>query len=245
MLPTGRAFDTVRISAAIIHAAAQSGDSDTVAAYLGRVLDGPVINDAYDTSVWYYALVPLGSCTHHHAPDALRLTPDTTWLGVPAVHRTARPGAYWMHPPRHHEDFCVPEGVDEVISLGRQRAIRPRTPGPTGPELDSIAQACTELFEEQRDGQCSVDDATDSVMRARGHLMVLLPVIEDAVSRMPLDDRTRAHMERGIEEAHREMELDCSSSNLPRQYAHALRLARCCLDQVRLLRELDAAGIAQ
>ncbi|MBD0746399.1 hypothetical protein [Streptomyces sp. CBMA152] len=135
MLPTGRAFDAVRISAAIVHSAAQSRDSDTVGLYLGGVLDGPVIHDAYDTSVWYYALVPLGSCAHHDSPDdAQLLMPETTWLGVPAVHRIARPGAYWMHPPRHREDFCSPDGVDEVIRLGRQRAIPP-LPRPPAPGL--------------------------------------------------------------------------------------------------------------
>lgn len=120
MLPSGRAFDAVRISAAIIHSAAQSGDSDVVARYLGRVLDGSVIHDAYDTSVWYYALVPLGSCTQYDSPEnAQLLTPETTWLGVPAVHRTARPGAYWLLPPRHREDWCDLSGVDEVIRIGR------------------------------------------------------------------------------------------------------------------------------
>ncbi|MGP9017776.1 hypothetical protein ACT1U9_05120 [Streptomyces sp. BR1] len=120
MLPTGRAFDAVRVSAEIIHAAAGSRDPRFVGAYLSNVMDGPVIHDAYDVRVRYYAMVPLGSCARHLTPDALLLTPRSTWLGVPAVHRTARPGAYWINPPVYQEYLCAPDGVDEVIALGRR-----------------------------------------------------------------------------------------------------------------------------
>ncbi|MFD9789454.1 DUF6415 family natural product biosynthesis protein [Streptomyces sp. NPDC059070] len=248
MLPTGRAFDTVRISAAIVHAAAQSGDSDTVAAYLGHMADGPVIHDAYDAGVWYYALVPLGTCAHHDTPDAQLLTPETTWLGVPALHRTARPGAYWICPPRRREDYCVPAGVDGVIRLGRRRAAEPRGVAvPVRPDLDRIAHECGRLLDgtPARADTLSLDDAAVRTLRCRGYLMVLLPALQNIEARLSPDDPSRSRLLLGVTEAHRQLGLDSESENLSTQYAHAQRLARCCVDTVDLLRALDAPTAAR
>ncbi|MFF1480189.1 DUF6415 family natural product biosynthesis protein [Streptomyces sp. NPDC058301] len=239
MLPSGRAFDTVRISAAIIHAAAQSGDSFAVSRYLEGVLNGPVIHDAYDTSVWYYVLVPLGSCAQHTAPDALRLTPDTTWMGVPEVHRTVRPGVYWLIPPQRREDYCDPDGVAEVIRLGRQRAARISSlVGPTGAELAAIERGCHELLNAPAE-----QDYTDSITRARGHLMMVLPAIEYAVD-LPVGDHTQYRMRQRIKQAHEELSVDATSVNRARQHAHVQRLVRCCLQQVQMLRDLDVPAVA-
>ncbi|MFD9564849.1 DUF6415 family natural product biosynthesis protein [Streptomyces sp. NPDC059994] len=240
MLPTGRAFDTVRISAEIIHATAQSGSPDVVGAYLSNILGGPVIHDAYDTSVWYYVLVPLGSCAHHDSPDAQLLTPEITWLGVPDVHRTARPGVYWLLPPRHPEDYCTPSGVDEVIRAGRQRIAEPAA-APAGPDLDGIERGCRALFDGPTDYAHDLDVATKSTERACGYLMVLIPILEDAAARMPSDAPARSRVLLGVTEAQRQLNVAREENNPARQYAHVLRLARCCLDQVRYLRELDAA----
>ncbi|WP_369383028.1 DUF6415 family natural product biosynthesis protein [Streptomyces sp. cg36] len=248
ILPTGRAFDTVRISAAIVHAAAQSGDSDTVAAYLDHMMDGPVIHDAYNSGVWYYALVPLGTCTHHNTPDAQLLTPETTWLGVPAVHRTARPGAYWICPPRRREDFCVPAGVDGVIRLGRRRAAEPGGVAATvRPDLARITHECRSLLDgtPARADTLTLDDATARTLRYRGHLMMLLPALQDTEAHLPVDDPSRSRVLLGVTEAHRQLALDSKSEHLSTQYAHAHRLARCCLDTVQLLRALDAPAAAR
>ncbi|MFD9791300.1 DUF6415 family natural product biosynthesis protein [Streptomyces sp. NPDC059070] len=240
MLPTGRAFDTVRISAEIVHAAAQSGDSDAVAAYLAHMVDGPVIHDAYAASVSYYVLVPLGSCSHLNTPDAQRLAPDTTWLGVPAVHRTERPGPYWICPPRRREDYCVPAGVDGVIRLGRRRAAAPQLTGPIRPDLARIARECGRFLDgaPARADTLTLDDATARTLRYRGHLMVLLPALQDAEARLPVDDPSRSRVLLGVTEAHRQLGMDSESDNLSAQYAHAQRLARCCVDTVQLLRRL-------
>ncbi|MFG2147883.1 DUF6415 family natural product biosynthesis protein [Streptomyces sp. NPDC048696] len=244
MLPTGRVFDTVRVSAAIVHAAAQSGDSGAVGAYLARVLDGPVIHDAYDTSVWYYALVPPGSCAHHRAPDATLLGPDPTWLGVPAVHRTARPGVYWLLPPRHRADHCAPAGVDEVIHHGRHR-ITEWGPGPGGPDLDTIERGCRDLLDGSADHAHDLAAATESTLRARGYLMLLLPVLEDAEARIPSDAPARSRVLLAVTDAKRQLDLATREANPTRQYAHVRRLVDCCHGCVKLLRELDAQAPAR
>lgn len=242
MLPTGRAFDTVRISAAIVHAAAQSGDAGAVGAYLARVLDGPVIHDAYDASVWYYALVPLDTCTHHRAPDATLLGPDPTWLGVPAVHRTARPGVYWLLPPRRRADHCAPAGVDEVIHHGRHRVTER---GPGKPDPDVIERGCRDLLDGPTDHAHDLAAATESTLRARGYLMVLLPVLEDAEARIPSDDPARSRVLLAVTEAKRQLDLATREANPTRQYAHVRRLADCCHGCVKLLRELEARAPAR
>ncbi|WP_369379256.1 DUF6415 family natural product biosynthesis protein [Streptomyces sp. cg36] len=240
LLPTGRVFGAVRIGAAIIHAAAQSGDPGTVGAYLARTLGGPVIHDAYAASVSYYVLVPPGTCAHHNTPDAQLLTPGTTWLGVPAPHRTARPGPYWICPPRHREDHCPPTGIDAVIRLGRRRAAGPGVPDPVRPDLDGIALECRSLLDgaPARARTLSLDDAVVRTLRCRGHLMVLLPALQDAEARLEADDPARSRTLLGVTEAHRQLGLDSAAEDLSQQYAHAQRLARCCVDTVRLLHTL-------
>ncbi|MEV6553094.1 DUF6415 family natural product biosynthesis protein [Streptomyces sp. NPDC051597] len=243
LIPTGRAFDAVRLSSDIVHSAAGSAP-ETVAAILGELLDGPVIHDAYQPGRWYYALVEVGACTQLKALDAFRLDPGT-WLGVPAIDRTGRPGAYWVRPPQHREDWCDPAGVAELIRLARTVLDQRGELGSAGPELGSIEQTCRELLAEQCTSEPTYEDASDSVMRARGCLMVVLPVLEDAVARLPLSDRTRSRAPVVIARAHEHLAQDCSSVNLARQYAHVQRLARCCLEQVDLLRELDASAVAR
>lgn len=122
LIPSGRAFDTVRVAATVVHAAVGTSDEAAVAAFLSALIDGPVIHDAYCATGSYgayYFLVPLGSCAHHHADDAQLLTSDT-WLGVPEPTRTARPGAFWVLAPRQRGDLCIPGYVDQLIRAGRR-----------------------------------------------------------------------------------------------------------------------------
>ncbi|MFD9485704.1 DUF6415 family natural product biosynthesis protein [Streptomyces sp. NPDC059991] len=203
-------------------------------ARLGEMIVGAVIHDAYEPGRWYYALVAPGACGQQTAPDACRLD-EGTWLGIPALHRTARPGAYWIRPPRHREVFCSEDGITETIRRGRAGIAQPRAL----PELDSIGQACRALFDDNTH-EPGAQDADDSATRARDFLTALLPVAQEAVAQLALDHGTQARFARGITEAYGQLEADSSSLDLARRYAHARRLARCCLDQVRLLRELDA-----
>ncbi|MFC0847790.1 DUF6415 family natural product biosynthesis protein [Streptomyces noboritoensis] len=228
LIPTGRVFDALRLPAAIVHRAVGSALPELVRARLG---DGAVIHDAYEPGRWYYALVRPGA---RH--DAYRLD-EGTWLGIPETGRTTRPGAYWIRPPRHPEDFCPADAIAQLIRRGGEGPTQPRTL----PELDTIEQACRALFDDSgRDP--SPQDAAAATAQARDHLATLLPVTQEAATQLPLDHTTQAHLARALTEAYRQLEADSSSLNLARQYAHAKRLARCCLDQVRVLRELDAVA---
>ncbi|PKV86277.1 DUF6415 family natural product biosynthesis protein [Streptomyces sp. TLI_146] len=232
LIPTGRVFDALRLPAAIVHRAVGSAVPELVRARLG---DGAVIHDAYEPGRWYYALVRPGACAQH---DAYRLD-GGTWLGVPEAGRTTRPGAYWIRPPRHREDFCPEDDITELIRRGGEGQTHPRTL----PELDTIERACRALFDD--DGRDpGPQDAAAATTQAWDHLAALLPVTQEAATQLPLDHATQARLARALTEAYRQLETDSSSLNLARQYAHAKRLARCCLDQVRVLRELDAAADA-
>ncbi|WP_399001975.1 DUF6415 family natural product biosynthesis protein [Streptomyces sp. CBMA152] len=171
-------------------------------------------------------------------PDVTLLTPETTWLGIPELHRTAKPGAYWPIPPRRREDYCIPAGVDEVIRLGRRRAAESTVGAPAGPCLDAIAEECEALLADApaHADALSLEDATAATMRYRGHLGALLPAVQDAATGLHFADPARSRLLLGITEAHRQLALDSESSNLPQQWEHARRLARCCLAQVKTLR---------
>ncbi|MFK8910650.1 DUF6415 family natural product biosynthesis protein [Streptomyces sp. YS-3] len=237
MLPTGRAFDAVRISAEIIHAVTQSGHPDAVRPCLDRLVDGPVIHDAYGAGVSYYALVPLGARIEHTGADAPVLA-QGTYLGVPDVHRTARPGMYWLLPPRGVGDLCTPTGVDRLIRLGRQRIEDPAS-GPAGPDLEAIEQRCRTLLTVSADLAHDLSAATEATHRARGYLMVVLPVLDDAARGMPADAPARSRVLLSITEAHHQLGQAREEAVPVRQYAHARRLAECCLAQLAFLRELD------
>ncbi|MEV6548960.1 DUF6415 family natural product biosynthesis protein [Streptomyces sp. NPDC051597] len=237
MPPTGRAFDAVRISAEIIHAVAQSGHPDVVRPCLDRLVDGPVIHDAYGVGVSYYVLVPVGARIEHTGTDAPVLA-HGTYVGVPDVHRTARPGPYWLLPPRGVGDLCTPTGVGRLIRLGRQRIDDPAS-GPAGPDLEAIEQRCRTLLTGPADLAHDLSAATEATQRARGYLMVALPVLDDAAGRMPAEAPARSRVLLGITEAHRQLGQAREEAVPVRQYAHARRLAECCLAQLALLRELD------
>ncbi|MFG3187050.1 hypothetical protein [Streptomyces nigra] len=50
---------------------------------------------------------------------------------MPALHRTAPPGTYWVIPPRYRNDFFPREAVFDLIVKGR-RQLRAATPQPGG-----------------------------------------------------------------------------------------------------------------
>ncbi|MFD9561049.1 hypothetical protein [Streptomyces sp. NPDC059994] len=119
LVPTGGKFDAIRLPAPVVHSAAGSQDPDAVASFLAEVLkDGAVIHDAYGVGVWYYALVPPGTHTHWQVAGVECLRPGT-WLGVPRVDLTARPGPHWALPPRTVGSVCAARAVADLVALGR------------------------------------------------------------------------------------------------------------------------------
>ncbi|MFI1104996.1 hypothetical protein [Streptomyces melanogenes] len=122
LVPTGGKVDAIRLPAPIVHAAAGSESPDAVAAFLAAALPGggAVIHDAYGVGVWYYALVPPGTYTAWQATGAECLRPGT-WLGVPRLDLTARPGPHWTLPPRAVGTLCTAQAVSDLITLGQNR----------------------------------------------------------------------------------------------------------------------------
>ncbi|GAA2464125.1 hypothetical protein GCM10010388_65490 [Streptomyces mauvecolor] len=238
MIPTGRAFDTVRLSAALVHAAAGGTSPETVADAFGRMLtEGAVIHDAYGTGVWYYALVPVGTCTRWQAPDATCLLADGTWIGVPRLNRTTRPGPYWILPPQKPQDLCLPQAVTDLIRHGRQRLAQPcATPVPDS-NRQPVREFCAQLVSP---GVPTMDLATadDALTRTWGYLMTLLPEVEEAASKLPLDDPLRARATIGVAETRRQLDATTASSNLATTIERTQRLARCCLGRLNHLDEL-------
>ncbi|GGP85876.1 hypothetical protein [Streptomyces melanogenes] len=131
LVPTGDKFDAIRLPAPIVHAAAGNENPDAVAAFLAKTLPGgAVIHDAYGIGVWYYALVPPGTHTHWRTPDIECLRPGT-WLGVPRLDLTTRPGPHWALPPHAVGSLCPAEAVADLVALGQDRLRQ--TPNPMTP----------------------------------------------------------------------------------------------------------------
>ncbi|MFD9487871.1 hypothetical protein ACFWBX_28655 [Streptomyces sp. NPDC059991] len=57
---------------------------------------------------------------HWQVPDVECLRPGT-WLGVPRVDLTARPGPYWALPPAAVGCVCAARAVAEPVALGQTR----------------------------------------------------------------------------------------------------------------------------
>ncbi|MGW2582140.1 hypothetical protein ACWCYZ_12510 [Streptomyces virginiae] len=122
VIPTGAAFDAVRIPEGIVHAAVESTDADTVGVALAERLDGPVIHDARGRN--YYVLIRPGVCLDLGlASPGVELLPARTHLGVPATelceHSPETP-IYWAVPgirPGH----CDANAAGLLVRYGARR----------------------------------------------------------------------------------------------------------------------------
>ncbi|GGP77402.1 hypothetical protein GCM10010278_64810 [Streptomyces melanogenes] len=121
LFPTGEKFDAIRLPAEVVHAAASSEDPDIIATFLAEALKaGAVIHDAYGVGVWYYALVPPGTYADWRTPGAECLRPGT-WLGVPRLDLTTRPGPHWALPPRAIGSVCTAHAVADLVASGQDK----------------------------------------------------------------------------------------------------------------------------
>ena len=124
MLPTGRGFSAIRMSARLVHAAACTTDLDAVDHYLARALVGaPVIHDP--DRCRYYALMSSDSgrpweCTRDVEPLGLG-----SYVGVPRPGRNAPDDSgapYWsvpMEAPGALCALCAPSVVAALVEIGR------------------------------------------------------------------------------------------------------------------------------
>lgn len=235
LIPTGHAFDTVRVTASIVHAAVGAKGEATVAAFLSSLVDGPVIHDAYATSVAYYFLVPVGSCTHHTADDAQHLA-SGTWIGVPEPARTARPGPFWVLAPRQRDDLCIPGYVDQLIRAGRRALAEPPA---AVPGVDRIRQECHALVDPGGLADPTYEAAAILILRMRGYLQLLVAAVEEHAERRPPTDALGARARYLAHDAHLLLEEEPDACVIPRKLHFALRCARCVLGMVEFLWECD------
>ncbi|MGI3198458.1 hypothetical protein ACRJ4B_15875 [Streptomyces sp. GTA36] len=129
LLPLGTLFSAVRIPAALVQALVGSTERETLDAFLGEALDGPVIADPrFET---YHALVPASvPVTWRGAADDWR-TQDVevlgrgTYLGVPRLasnrFRSYEAGLYWAVPMSSPAMLCAPLTVARLIAAGAHR----------------------------------------------------------------------------------------------------------------------------
>lgn len=71
----------------------------------------------------------------------------------------------------------------------------------------------------------SRDELETLTLQLRGHLMLLIPEIDDLVARLPSGEVPGKLAQAGVGEARRRLD-ELPGSNLPRAVAHAQRLAR-------------------
>lgn len=111
LLPLGRRFDAVRVPAARIHAAVQSSEAHTVAAFLGDWLAGPVIRDIRSGHGPYYVLISPDSAWNGAEE---RLSTDT-FLGVPRLGHPVSMLTRWVVPPTVPGDLCEPAHLSALL----------------------------------------------------------------------------------------------------------------------------------
>ncbi|KPI08942.1 hypothetical protein OK074_3466 [Actinobacteria bacterium OK074] len=83
----------------------------------------------------------------------------------------------------------------------------------------------------------AADKLNDLILLCRGHLMLLIPEVEQAALRLPQDDRHRIEALTGIAQARRRLDL-VPDARLPAEVAHAKRLAHSVDCLLRYLENL-------
>jgi hypothetical protein len=121
LLPMGDRLSAIRLRGELVHAACGTDDPGQVAAALAELLDGAVIRDRPPADVTYYALIEAHAGLVWDREDDAPCLGDGFYLGVPALHRLAPPGPYWVLPPRRESDLCRPQAVRDLIATGLER----------------------------------------------------------------------------------------------------------------------------
>ncbi|MGW6771360.1 hypothetical protein ACWGBX_13170 [Streptomyces sp. NPDC055037] len=117
ILRTGDPYDAVRMPPTLIHAAVDSSVPDVVAGALADALEGPVI---CQPGVWYYALVPPGTCETWRSAEAV-VRGRGGWLGIPRPDHTEPTPVtpYWAVPVEQVGMLSSAEAVAELLRVGR------------------------------------------------------------------------------------------------------------------------------
>ncbi|QEU92872.1 hypothetical protein [Streptomyces kanamyceticus] len=117
LLPLGKRFNIVCLTARLVHAAVGTADLDAVTATLAELLRGPVIYN--DTQHAYYALTePYPTARWEYAAEAPMLG-SGHHLCMPAFDLTGPTGLYWAVPPRIVGDLCPLPSVAALVHIAR------------------------------------------------------------------------------------------------------------------------------
>ncbi|MFI1887386.1 hypothetical protein [Streptomyces jumonjinensis] len=122
ILPAGWRFDTVRIPAELVHAAADSAIHSTLAEHLAD-FGGPVI---CDPARWYYALVP-PQTSETWASGLAHCLSRGAWLGVPRTDLSEHAHLHWCVPMEYPARLCDPGAVAALIERGHGQLTSERT----------------------------------------------------------------------------------------------------------------------
>ncbi|MFF4138036.1 DUF6415 family natural product biosynthesis protein [Streptomyces mirabilis] len=162
---------------------------------------GAVAVDPHSPEPMLYFFVPAGTLADWDVPDtrALNSTECTTHVVLPPGHREAPPGPYWLLPPS-----C---GLTPTDTLHRalERALHRPDPHPHF-RIDTAAM--------RADAAQLIGDAAELpestvlpqlVQRLRGHLMVLVPHVEDRMRAFARTAETRLVAQVTVGEAQRRL----------------------------------------
>ncbi|MFE7135906.1 hypothetical protein ACFVIM_34150 [Streptomyces sp. NPDC057638] len=117
ILPLGRLFDAIRITADTVHAAADATTHGGVTDLLSR-LHGPVISDPWRNR--YYALVP-PQTTETWRTGYAQCLGRGAWLGVPVPALDTQHGPHWRVQMPWPGALCQPRDVADLVQVGHLR----------------------------------------------------------------------------------------------------------------------------
>ncbi|MGW0086544.1 hypothetical protein [Streptomyces sp. NPDC003393] len=121
-LRCGARFTALRLSGAVVHAAAGTADPVQVGAYLAEVLDGGPVIAAHGLSRHYALVSPMAARSQKRREPVAECLPPRTLLGVPPVARTTyQAGAtYWAVPMDSPGELCIVALVDQLARRGQR-----------------------------------------------------------------------------------------------------------------------------
>ncbi|MEU5773605.1 hypothetical protein ABZ819_09965 [Streptomyces venezuelae] len=117
LLPLGTRFNSVCLSARLVHAGVGADDPEVVTATLAELLNGPVIHNRVQHR--YHALVERYPVARWRYTDEAPMLGPGHYLTVPASDLTGPTGLYWAVRPRIVGDLCPVQSVAALVHIAR------------------------------------------------------------------------------------------------------------------------------
>ncbi|MFD6432434.1 hypothetical protein [Streptomyces venezuelae] len=118
LLPLGTRFNSVCLSAHLVHTGVGTDDPDIVTATLAELLNGPVIHNRVQHQ--YHALVAPYPVSRWRHPHDAPLLGAGHFLSVPASDLTGPTGLYWAVRPRIVGNLCPVQSVAALVHIARE-----------------------------------------------------------------------------------------------------------------------------